>query len=183
MEPENVHGKCAHGPRGSAHSFSASAEAEPVMNRPICPAKKYCLLFRVVVPDILIRKDFCLAMLVLMGCSGCGARCLTRNHHSTVRPDKDRGWRGTTGQWATDSPMLKNGPEKRRGFPPFSSASMLDKKIQRCTEYTSTCWSVSLMTGQHDAVALWKSSPRGRLHRARTAARGPALRSVGAIPR
>src|SRR6266446_483425 len=37
-------------------------------------------------------KDFCLDMLILMRFSGCGARCLTRDHHSTVRPDKDRGW-------------------------------------------------------------------------------------------
>jgi hypothetical protein len=38
------------------------------------------------------------------------------------------------------------------------------------------------MTVQHDAVALWKSNTRERLHRARTAARGFAMRSVGAIP-
>ena len=53
-------------------------------------------------PDTLICKDFCLDMLILMRFSGCGARCLTRDHHSTVRPDKDRGWRGTTGQLAAN---------------------------------------------------------------------------------
>ena len=38
------------------------------------------------------------------------------------------------------------------------------------------------MTVQHDAVAIWKSNTRERLHQARTAARGFAMRSVGAIP-
>ena len=42
-------------------------------------------------------------MLILVGFSGGGARCLTRDHHSTVRPDKDRSWRGTTGQLAAFS--------------------------------------------------------------------------------
>ena len=68
-------------------------------------------------------------MLILMRFSGCGARCLTRDHHSTVRPDKDRGWRGTTGQLAAKSPMLENCPCAVAGVAGCSQPQILDKTM------------------------------------------------------
>ena len=68
-------------------------------------------------------------MLILMRFSGCGACCLTRDHHSTVRPDKDRGWRGTTGQLARKSLMSEKCSRAVAGVAGCSQPQILDKTM------------------------------------------------------